>query len=337
MSHDIAKLDGRDAFAYAGERPWHGLGIQVPGLMTTAQAIVAGGLDWEVKKVPLMLNDITMQVVHGHYATVRFGPETNEDGDLRRIPLGIVGERYTVVQNREAFGFFDAALGEGAAAIETVGALGNGERIFAMARIPGDFEITAGDPLERYILLHTSHDGTTPLEALFSIVRVVCNNTLQAALRGAKQTVRIRHTQSVTDRVKQAHKVLCDSDAYWTRIQDAYKAMALRDMSALDVITFLENLFPGKLTKDKDTDKMVETVSGKARNAREKVLNLFEGHAKGSEEAGTSAWGLYNAVTEYVDHERSIRSTTDPWESSTFGTGADLRQKAFKLLTAGIN
>jgi phage/plasmid-like protein (TIGR03299 family) len=354
VSHDLANIEGRVGFAYAGTDPWHRLGIKVPGLMTTREALIAGNANWLVKKIPLQLAGVSQKVpvegmgiyvaepiaVPSHYATCRIGPEKDDAGDEILTPLGVVGERYTVVQNHEAFDFFDAALGDGAAVIETVGVLGKGERVFAIARLPKTFEVTPNDPIEPYILLHTSHNGTSPTEARFTYIRVVCKNTLQAATgRGAKCSgvVHIKHTKNALDRIQEAYRVLHEEEGYWTRLRDSFKAMAMADMTRLDVINFLGAMFPGKTVKDADTGKDIEKVSGKARNAREAVTHLFEGDAQGAELVGKSRWAMFQAVTEYIDSPdgRPIRGATDRWESSTFGTGADLRQKAYNLLKTG--
>jgi phage/plasmid-like protein (TIGR03299 family) len=252
------------------------------------------------------------------------------------------------VQNREAFDFFNHAIEKGAACIETMGALGEGERVFAMAKLPEDFEVSKGDPIERYILLCSSHDGSMNIQAMFSNVRVVCQNTLNAAIRGARQIVRIRHTKNAKSKLEQAHKVLAASDKYWGRLNEAYKVLALKDLSRMDTLLLLEELFPGKAKKtskeaeeDEDSFAALEEEEGsdspivaatRTVNNRNKVLALFDGQAIGSAQAGKTAWGLYNAVTQYIDRDRSVRKDTNRWESSVFGSGTALRQKAFDSL-----
>lgn len=336
---NIARIDGRDAFAYFGEKPWHEKGTEVPGLMTVAEGIVAGGLDWEVVKTPLILNDMQTPCP-GMYATVRLGPDIDQYGELVKHPLAAVGEKYRTIQNREVFSFFDSALGDGAACLETVGALGNGERVFALARLPEVEEITADDPITRYICLTATHDGKGCVEGFPTDVRVVCQNTLQVAIGAAKRRVtgrvKIKHTASFKAKMEQAHEVMCANRQYWEKAREAFKALAMRDMSRLDVIAFLERVFPGKRVKDPETGAEVEKLSGKTRNNRDAVLALFDGEAQGADKVGRSAWAMFNAFTEWSDHHRAVQQRTDRWESAQFGTGADARQKAFDILMSMV-
>lgn len=334
MSHKIAKIANRDSFAYAGPRkPWHGLGTQVPAQMTVEEAILAGNLDWEVQKRPIMTADTDAVLVPNVYAIGRVGPEQSANGELKFIPFeNTVKGRYTIVQNSEAFEFFNSAIEDGAACIETVGALNNGSRVFAMAKLPDEFEPIPGEAMERYILLSTSHDGSANIMATFTTVRVVCWNTLNAALEGSKNIVKIRHTKSAPKRIETAHKLLEQSEQYWEKLREAYSAMVLADMGRLDVIDFIANMFPGRKKKGPNGN-VVEEVSSRTQNNRDAVLNLFAGAAIGSNSkiAGT-AYQAFQAVTQYIDHERSLRRNTDRWNASVFGSGATMRQKAFDYL-----
>lgn len=338
MDNDFTKIDGR--YGMASIRPWHKLGTRVPGLMTVNEALVAGRANWLVTKEPLMLanrdgycNYITP--VEGHYATVRNGPETDSYGDLIKTPLGVVGERYTIVQNHEAFDFFNNAISEKVACIETVGVLGKGEIVFAMAKLPKTFEPVKGDAIEAYILLTTSHDGSGSIMATFTPYRMTCSNMLNGMIRGSKNVVKIRHTKSAKVRLDQAHKVLNASDKYWSNLADAYRSLAMQNMTRLDVIQFIEDLFPGtkKVVVRGDGQSEQIVVSTRTANNRQAVLELYEGDAKGSHFAPGTKWQVFNAVTEYLDHERSIRKETNRWESSMFGSQAqNTRQRALNLL-----
>lgn len=340
MSHDIANINGQAGMAYSGHRPWHSLGTQVPGLMTVVQALAAGHLDWEVEKIPLMTADTDMVVVPNTFATGRRGPEQNPDGTPKFIPFeGAVKGRYTIVQNVDAFDFFNKAIDDEIACIETVGALGKGEVIWAMAKLPEDFEPAPGDPVERYILLTNSHDGSGAVMATMTPVRVVCNNTLTAALRGSKNVVKIRHTKSAHKKIEELDKLLGASDEYWKGLRVAYHNLMMRDMTQLEVIEFIETMFPGKIEKVKQVGggtKRVEVVSTRTKNNRDKIQSLFEGDAIGADKAGRTHWGMFNAFTEYLDSHRSIRKTTNAWEASNFGSGVRERQKAFDTLTAQL-
>lgn len=344
IEHDnIANVAGRDMIAWAGDRPWHRKGTKVPGLMTVIQALVAGGLDSRVVKLRAGVLDDDYLDFHGiqipnTFATGRIIEK--EDGSTTFIPFeGSVKGRYTIVQDADAFDFFNKAIHDGVACIETVGALGNGETVWAMAKLPTDFEVVPGDPIQRYILLKNTHDGSGSLEACFTPVRVVCWNTLTAAIAGATCRVKIRHTKSAKAKVANLHRLLNASEEYWTRLSDAYKALTMRDMTQLEVVDFIEKMFPGKREKVKKDGKEieVEVVSTRTKNNRDAVQALFAGDAKGSSLAGQTQYGMFNAYTEWLGQHRSLRGNTDPWEADNFGSGVNLRQKAYNILSEQVS
>lgn len=367
MAHLINVENGRAAFGYAGAAPWHGLGTQVPGLMKTREAIIAGGLDYYVDLMDLMTPPTVGVDANGSITTLDgIKCETAKATvrrDTRKI-LGIVGPAYQVVQNTEVFEFFDEALGKGVAAIETVGALGNGERIFAMAKMPEMIEVVKNDVVERYLLLTASHDGTGAIKCLFTPIRVVCNNTLTAALRGAKNVVSVKHTKHAKDNLKMAHKLLNQNEKFWKKTQDALTFLAAKEMNKDQVKDFLKNLFPAKKVEDEEKAVLLTTgdvnvpdngavatiseeetdeePSARIKTIMDRIETLFDGQATGADMAGKTAWGMLNAVTHYIDHDRTLRTKAngfDPhedkgarWEASVFGLGSKLRQQAVDLL-----
>ena len=318
MAHNL----NNNHMAYTGARPWHELGTQIPGLMTVREALRFGKLDYQVEKKPAYYLresmgpngiSLTPERIPGKWATVR--SDTTE-------ALGAVGDRYTIIQNESALDFFDNAIREGSASIETVGALGRGERVFMMAKTPETMEIAPGDPCEGFLLFENSHDGSATLRVLFTAVRVVCQNTVNAAISGAKNIHKIRHTTNAKDKLREAHLVLAESADYWQRWQQAAREMTKRDMSRLDTIALFEKLFPGDATR--------------AKNIRNDLLQLVNGKAKGSDLPGSrgTAWGVYNAVTQYLGSERTTRNGNTNWEAETFGSGVAVRQQVWDLLTA---
>lgn len=340
MAHELNIINGEASMAYAGsEKPWHGLGLSVPGLMTTKEALVAGRLDYHVdiremytkKDISVGINGEFVEVpeilIPNTYATVR--RDTN-------VVLGVVGGGYTVVQNIEAFEFFDHALGNGAACLETVGALGKGERIWAMAKCPEIFEPVAGDPIEKYLLLTTTHDGSGSIKCLFSNIRTVCANTLSLALKGSKNTISVKHTKNVKGGLAQAKELLTASSNYWEKSKEAYKSLASKQMDSGEVKKFLRNLFPGKKLLS-ETDEAAEEVAKRTQNIRDRVETLFNGQATGANLAGTTRYGMLNAVTHYLGKEAVVRTRKDGskpegWINETFGLGVATREKAGELL-----
>jgi phage/plasmid-like protein (TIGR03299 family) len=344
MTANIAKIDGKDATAWTGAMPWHKLGTKLPGLLTPEQALIAASCNYEVVKVELGVVDSGCPEYYGiqipnTFSTGRLGPELMDDGVTPQfIPFeGSVKGRYTIVQNIQAFNFLTPALGKDIAYLETVGALGNGEKTWAMAKLPDTFEALPGDPIQQYILIANSHDGTGSILACMTPVRVVCQNTLSMAISGATHLVKIRHTKSANKRVDQLHKLLEASDNYWERLKEAFKTLQMRDMTQLEVIDFIETMFPGK--REKVNGVEVDTVPTKTANMRTAVLSLFEGNAQGSDKAGRTHYGMFNAYTEWLDGtnpseslRRSIRKTSNYWEASMFGSGVNKRQDAYNML-----
>lgn len=313
-------------FAYRrGIRPWHGLGTEIDSAMTVREALVAANLDFEVeKRQSHFLNREGILVpAEDCFVTVRTDTEQ---------ALGHVGPGYEVIQNAAALDFFDAAIGEGAAAIETAGSLKGGSLVFLQAAIPDTFEAMPGDPMERKILFSASHDGLSGLRALFTAIQVVCGNTFSSAIGRARNMVTIRHTLNAHAAIREAHKVLHAEQSYWDRAKRVIRWMTLKDLARQDVVKTIENLFPGSLNPETG---QIET-STRTDNARAKVLALFEGQGRGADVRGSTAWGLLSAVTDYQSNERPVRATTNRWASVTMGSGNDLAETAMDLLTADI-
>ena len=194
--------------------------INVEDCRTAEEVIIKAGLDWEVAKCPLVAKmpfdgvlDMTSSpveesFVRGHelfrdcpnaYATYRTD---------KNIPLGIVKEKYTEVQNLDAFGFFDNAIGKDKAIWQTAGFFGNGERIFVSAKLPDSIYVNGQDPVDNYLVFTTSHDGSSGVKILLTPIRVICENTLNAAIRNAQNYVSFRHTASVHKNIDMAHEIL---------------------------------------------------------------------------------------------------------------------------------
>lgn len=300
---------------YHGVRPWHGKGTPLDHPATAAEAVTAAGIDWEVELVPAYALGTPIEGVR---AVVR------KD---RREALGVVGTRYQPLQNREAFAFFDRLIGEGQAVYETAGALDRGRRIWLLAKLPGDVWITDDDAVGKYLLLTTSHDGKSPVRALFTPIRVVCQNTLLAALDGAARSgVSIRHVGDVLGKAEEARRLLGISFKYYDDFAREAKAFAARSLTGEAVARYFESLVPDP--KEGSPERAIGT--------RGKLLELFEA-GKGNALPGVrgSLWAALNAVAEYVDHERRTRpregeSVVDSrFRSSLFGSGAALKACAW--------
>jgi len=181
--------------AYYGEVPWHGLGMQVPKGITANEMIWAAGLDWKVELRPARgAQEINKKKEFSRYEVVRI-PRSNTKE--QEVLFGVVSRRYQPLQNLEAFEFFDPIVGEGKAYFETAGALGDGERIWVMAKMPDAMEIVRGDECFKYLLLSNSHSGDGSVIVKFTTVRVVCQNTLMLAMEDGQKAYRVRHSKQM--------------------------------------------------------------------------------------------------------------------------------------------
>lgn len=332
----------RDNHSY----PWtHGKATRVNGTIDGAEARLSvrlaaklTGLDDTVVKVPqtTAANPLGIVLPNPEQWMTVSTREVEVEGKKGLVSSyqGSVGSRYEVVQNVEAFEFFDAALGPNAACIEGAGRMGvHGARVFMMAAMPEMLEIIPGDPVERYIMLTNTHDGSGNIEAMFVNWRVLSNSGVQHTTKNQGR-VRIRHTKNAKAHVKQANTVLAKNQQYWDRATRIYRYMAKRDVSVQRAQEFVANLFPDIVDYDNEGNEIERRTSPQALRAREAITTLFEGGCPGSSVAGKTDWGLYNCVAYFVEHARENRSKRNgAWEVSTFGPGADLRTRAFNWLS----
>lgn len=328
MAHDICMVTGEAAVAFDQREgtPWHGLGLAHDGPMTPLGALELARLDYRVEAVPAFAQVGSAMVgADDHRAIVR--------SDCGRV-LGMVGSGYTVIQNRDTAEAIERVYGGPHAVVSVAGALGQGERIWFLCGLGGEaFEVQPGDPIERYLLVTSAHDGSGAHRMLFTSVRVVCRNTLTIALRGAQHQVSLRHTRNVGLALPMLADVLAQSRTYWERVREAFAMLARQSVTRPEVRSFLDQLLPAP----RDARGEIRQGAGltKIEAQRETIRRLFEGGGDGSALAGSTRWGLLNAATQWIDRERPIKGATDRRLGSLLheGTAADLRQRAFELLT----
>lgn len=322
---NIATTNGRPAMAYTGETPWHRKGTRVDQVMTSKVAIERAGLDYIVEKRPVHFPDVSRYMTQfpGKFVTVR------KDTDA---PLGIVGDVYRVLQNKEAFSFFDSIVGEKLAMYHTAGALGEGEKIWLLAKLPRDFWVTPEDAVEQYLLLTNSHDGSSAVQIMATPIRVVCQNTLNMAISSSTRKTKVRHTMSMGQGIRQIREQIGIADKFFKEFEEMGKFLVAKQANAKIVEQLLSDL---GLSKEKGED------STRTENIRFDILKLFE-RGKGNQLPGVkgSAWALLNGVVEYVDYHRTARGEgvekdQNRTNSLLFGSGALMKQKALdSLITA---
>ncbi len=293
MAHELLIKDGQAAMFYVGGEPWHGLGQRLDKPATAEQAIRAAHLDWAVTKVPLFVAAPTrMHLLPQKYAVMRADTIGAPDSPA----LGIVGEQYEVLQNRDAFRFFDAIVGEGAAIYHTAGALGHGERVWILAKLEGDIGVANVDAVGKYLLLSNSHDGRSAIQVKFTPIRVVCHNTLTQAL-ATGFTFTARHDRGVEVGLQNVREAMGLVTRRFDRLAREFDELAAIRLDGADLERFLKKVFPDPA--DQDDERAWERVDASRHWAR----YLFE-HGRGNDKPGVSGtlWAAYNAVAELVDH-----------------------------------
>jgi phage/plasmid-like protein (TIGR03299 family) len=294
MAHELHIENGKASMMYVGEEPWHGLGTKLDKPATAAQAIAAAGLDWEVAKKPLLAFDGKVShPVPDRFAVIR----TDWLGQPKPV-FGIVGGEYKPLQNRDAFSFLDQIVGRGAAAYHTAGALGNGERIWVLAKLPDEMRVIGEDIADKFLLLSNSHDGSSAVQIKFTPIRVVCQNTLTMALSEG-HALRVPHVRSLRQRMDQAGDMLGIIRACFARIEEKFVEMTRRQLGNGQVQKYLHLVFPDPQDRN--------DARAKARAASNRLWSEhFFAHGKGTEIRGVrgTLWAAYNGVAELVDHRR---------------------------------
>ncbi|MBS1856136.1 MAG: DUF932 domain-containing protein [Acidobacteria bacterium] len=325
MAHELLIEDGEAAMFYAGTPPWHGLGTKLDHPATAAEAIKAANLDWTVQKIPAYASDErASDRIHGEYAIV----PAHKWGEPGCPVFGVVGEGYRPLQNVEAFDWFDGIVGEGAAIYHTAGALGQGERVWMLAKLPGCIQVADEDITDKYLLLSNSHDGLGSVQVRFTPVRVVCANTLGQALREPGATIRVAHTRDLKGRLALARQNLKIIDTRYQRIEAAFREMVRVKMDRARLMTYFGLVFPDPA--DRENARAVERV----QKQRARAAFLFENGAGNRlrSVAGT-LWAAYNGVAELVDHAPTKRDESARLEHVWFGGGASVKVRAYQIAT----
>ena len=311
MAHNINRNNGKDSIVWTGKTPWHRLGTALPEAFTAAEALTHGGLDYAVEKIGLMTAD-------GQPVPNRYGLRRTDT----KAVLGVCAGMYQPLQNRDAFAFFDGAFGKDKARYEVAGVLGQGERVWLLARLPGEFEVIKGDAVNQFLLLTNGFDTNEPVRARFTPIRVVCQNTLTAAMATNASEMRVQHIGNVKAKLEIAGKLLRAAGLFFDEAAGVFQGFARQSMKSADIRGFASEVITG--TRLDNLDELHPVT----RNRILKVEELHEtgvGHdIKGVR--GT-LWGAYNAVTEYVDHAR----TSEDLGYIVDGGGAKLKQRAFEV------
>jgi phage/plasmid-like protein (TIGR03299 family) len=333
MAHELETQNGKASFASFREPAWHGLGTVFTEEKTTAEMLDAANLsNWNVRledvNIPSHLSsDKSYQYV------VRTNPTDNTQTDI----LGVVGERYHVLQNEDLFSFGDNIL-DGGGRWETAGAIRGGRVVFGSLALERETVLDpngVADKVKTYLLINTSHDGSIAIQASITPVRVVCANTLNLALggkkkrNGIKQSFKIRHTQTASGRVQVARETLGLANAYMDSFDLMAKAMIEKEVSAQQFNDIVLAAYP----KPEDGKKVAIT---KWTNKIDVINDIYTGEFNGM--IAGNAWGAFNALTERLDWYRSARGgNNESILAAASGFDATITAEKNRLLTVVQN
>lgn len=320
---------------------WHGLGTVIPAerakFMTMAEFIGAAGLNWQVQKLPLYVPKVpSVQIgngedvrkfdipadAQGKLATDCYGVFRDSDWKC----LGSVGDRYTPLQNADAFAWFQPWVESGQVLLETAGSLYGGAVVWVMARLNQDEdEILPEDFVRRYILLSTSHDGSQAIYAGFTDIRTVCANTLAMAKKSkASKLLRCKHTEKHGEALARIRKAMDLANQEFIATAADYRKLAACRINRDDLIKYVKIVLGADENDDDD-------ISTRTSNQIDRIVHLHD-NGKGAEMAKGTLWGAYNAVTEWLSYERGHNAETR-LKSLWFGQNAKCNQDA---LTAAL-
>lgn len=295
------------------EVPWHRLGNIVSNALTSKEAIIAAGMNWEVVQEELTTTSgIKMD---GYFANVRSD---------NRYPLGIVTKRYKIVQNIEAFEFTDSLFGDEGVLYETAGVLNHGKSIWCLAKMP-DTEI-AGDKVNPYLVLTTSHDGKNAIRAAVTPIRVVCQNTLNLALSKAARSWSIRHTGDLKGKMIEARRTLQLAKQYMLDLTDVGNRLVKEKVDGGYVWDMTQFLFP----VDKDDSQRIKTN----QQAQQNDFLFRLQNAPDLSGIRDTKWGLIQAASDTATHSKPLRETENYWENgfAKLLNGHDVIDRAYEYV-----
>ena len=319
MAHEISIVDGVAEAAFAYKPAWHGLGTVLDGLMTPQGALDAAHLRWEVEKRPLRFDAGETNVgglVPDKVSVFRI--DTNQY-------FGTVGSDWMPVQNEQQARFVEALVGSGGV-VECVGALREGRRTFWTIKVPGEVVVGDADKVDKYLVVCNGHDGSLAFRAFWSPIRVVCQNTLSAALSNIQESVALFHRSNVMDHLGEAQRVLGVANKYYNAVGERFSQLLDRLMTDAEFKMYVDAVIPGSSKEGGPTP--METI------ARETITRNYFETGIGRELAGRTAWGAYNAVAEYVSHQKEYSSSDRRFENVLIGGAREIQQKAFRLASA---
>lgn len=300
---------------YTRETPWHGLGTRVMEAPSSKEALYLSGLDWNVEQEPIYTE--TGNWIRGFKANIR-----NTDQKV----LGVVTDRYRVIQNEEAFAFTDELLGEGIC-YETAGSLQGGRKVWLLAHLPHEY-IIAGERISPYLLFSNTHDGSGAIRVAVTPIRVVCNNTLNLALDTAKRSWSTIHTGDIKSKLEEAKNTLFMANAYMDELGREFENLRKKKLTEKQVMDYIGLLIP---LDENGTSQQQRNV---IRLQNDMKMRYFD--APDLQDVGHNAYRFINAVSDFATHAEPLRKTANYREQVFARTveGNPLIDKAYKMMCA---
>lgn len=297
------------------QKPWHGLGTRVAEAPCSKEALIAAGLDWKVVQEPIFTGNA--ELVSGYKANVR---------DSDRSVLGVVTDRYKIVQNEEAFAFTDALLGEGVR-YETAGSLQGGRKVWMLAHMPREY-IIAGEHISPYLVFSNTHDGSGAIKVALTPIRVVCNNTLNLALSTAKRSWSMIHTGDIKEKMQEARETLFMAEKYMDSLGKEFEVLRSKTLTDKKVMDYIEILLP---LDESATPQQMKNIK---RLREDMKCRYFD--APDLQDVGKNAYRFANAVSDFSTHCNPLRRTSNYKENLFARTvdGNPLIDKAYELVKA---
>lgn len=304
-----------ESMFYVRETPWHGLGTKVLDAPASKEALALAGLDWRVLQEPIYTS--AEEVIDGYKANVR-------DSD-RRV-LGVVTDRYKVIQNDEAFAFTDGLLGEGVK-YETAGSLQGGRRVWLLAHMPHEY-IISGERISPYLLFSNTHDGSGAIKVALTPIRVVCQNTLNLALSEAKRSWSMIHTGDIREKMQEARDTLFLAEHYMDELGKEFESLRMKKLTDKQVLEYIEVLLP---IEDDFTPQQEKNMK---RLREDMKIRYFD--APDLQGVGKNAYRFVNAVSDFATHAEPLRRTANYKENLFSRTvdGNPVIDKAYQLVRA---
>lgn len=297
------------------KKPWHGLGTIVAEALASKEALEVAGLDWKVVQKRIYTGD--RQLIPGYRANVR-----DTDNKL----LGVVSDRYRVVQNEDAFAFTDSLLGEGVR-YETAGSLQSGRRVWMLAKLPNEY-IILGEQISPYLVFCNSHDGSGAIKVAMTPIRVVCSNTLNLALNTAKRCWTAKHTTNIADKLEEAKETLFFAEAYMSRLGQEMEVLRKERLSDRKVMEYINTLLPIK-------EDMTIQQKKNLRSLKEDLKRRYF-DAPDLQDVGKNAYRFINAVSDFATHNKPLRETANYKENLFMRTldGHAMIDQAYRMIKA---